>query len=42
MTSRVEFENDSDGNEYKVEAICNSVVYVKELDCGHHKPDFYY
>ncbi len=41
-TSRLEFENNSNGKEYKVEVICNSAVYAKELDSGHHPPGLYY
>ncbi len=42
MTSRLEFENEDNGEEYEVEAICDSVVYAKESDNGHHLPGLYY
>ncbi len=41
-TSRLEFENDGDGEEYEVEAIHDSAVYAKESDSGHHLPGLYY
>ncbi len=40
--SRLEFKNEGDGEEYEVEAICDSAVYAKELDSGHHLPGLYY
>ncbi len=40
--SRLEFENDGNGEEYKVEVICNNVVYTKESDSGHHLSGLYY
>ncbi len=33
-TSRLKFESDGDGKEYKVEAICDNAVYARESD-GH-------
>ncbi len=42
ITSRLEFKNDGDGEEYEVEAICDSAVYTKELNSGHHLPGLYY
>ncbi len=41
-TSRLKFENEGDGEEYEVEAICDSAVYPKKSDSGHHLPDLYY
>ncbi len=41
-TSRLKFENEGDGEEYEVEAICDSAVYPKESDSGHHLPGLYY
>ncbi len=38
--SRLEFENDGDGKEYEVEAICDSAVYARELEG--HLPGLYY
>lgn len=38
----LEFENDRDSKEYKVQAICNSKVYVKKPEIGHYLPGFYY
>ncbi len=40
--SRLKFENDGDDEEYKVKAICDSAVYVKEADRGHHLSSLYY
>ncbi len=40
MRSRQKFKSDGNGKEYKVEAICNSVVYAKELEG--HLPGLYY
>ncbi len=40
--SKLEFESDGNGEEYKVKAIRNSAVYAKELDSGHHLPGLYY
>ena len=34
-TLQLEFKDDGEGEEYKVEAICDSVVYAKELESGH-------
>ncbi len=31
-TSRLEFENDSDGKKYKIEAICDNTVCAIESD----------
>ncbi len=42
MTSRLEFENDGNGEEYKVEVTCDSTMYAKESDSGHHLPSLYY
>ncbi len=42
MISRLEFENDGDGKEYKVEAIRDSVIYAKESDSDHHLSSLYY
>ncbi len=39
---QIEFKNDGDSEEYKVEAICDSKVYAKKLDNGHHLPGLYY
>ncbi len=36
----LEFENDGDGEEYEVEAICNSAVYARESEG--HLPGLYY
>ncbi len=33
-TSRLKFESDNNSEKYKVEAICDSKVYAKELDSG--------
>ncbi len=41
-TSRLEFEIDGNGKKYEVEEICNSTVYTKESDSGHHLPGLYY
>ncbi len=41
-TFMLQFENDGNGKKYKVEAICDSVIYAKELDSGHHLPGLYY
>ncbi len=41
-TSRLEFENDGDSEDYKVEAICDSAIYNKELDRGQQLPGLYY
>ncbi len=41
-TSKLEFKNDGNGKKYEVEVICNSVVYVKELDSSHYLPGLYY
>ncbi len=41
-TFRLDFENDGNGEEYEIEAICNSVVYAKESDNDHHLPGLYY
>ncbi len=41
ITSRLEFESNGDGKEYKVKAIWDSKVYTKELDSD-HLPGFYY
>ncbi len=40
-TSRLEFKSDGHGEEYEVEAICDSEVYAKELDSS-HLPGFHY
>ncbi len=40
--SRLEFENEGNGKEYEVEAICDSAVYAKKSDSGHHLPGLYY
>ncbi len=42
MISRLEFENDGDSKEYKIEAICDSAIYTKELDSVHNLPNLYY
>lgn len=39
-TSRLKFENDGNGKEYKVKAICSSIVYAKESKS--YLPDLYY
>ena len=31
-TLQLEFEDDGEGEEYKVEAICDSAVYTKQLE----------
>ena len=31
-----------DSKEYKVEAICDSEIYAKEIDNSHHLSSFYY
>ena len=33
-TSQLEFEDDGEGEEYEVEAICDSAVYAKESKSG--------
>ena len=40
-TLQLEFENDGEDEEYEVKAICNSAVYVKELESG-QLSRFYY
>ncbi len=40
MTSRLEFENEGDSKEYKVEAIYNNAVYARESEG--HLPGLYY
>ncbi len=42
MTSRLELEIERNGEEYEIEAICNSAVYAKESDSGHHLLGLYY
>ena len=32
---QLEFETGGNNKEYKMEGICNSVVYAKELEAGH-------
>ncbi len=39
-TSRLKFKSNGDGEEYEVEAICNSAVYARESEG--HLPSFYY
>ena len=39
--SQLEFEDNGEGKEYEVEAICDSTVYVKELKSG-QLPGLYY
>ncbi len=34
-TSRLKFESNGDGEEYEVEAICDSAVYAKKSDSSH-------
>ncbi len=34
--------HEGDSEEYEVEAICDSAVYAKESDSGHHLPGLYY
>ncbi len=41
-SSRLEFKNEGNGEEYKVEAIRDSAVYAKESDSGHYLPGLYY
>ncbi len=41
-TSRLEFENEGDGEEYKVRAIRDSAVYAKKSDSVYYLPAFYY
>ena len=40
-TSQLEFEDDGEGEEYEVEAICDSAVYAKESESG-QLPGLYY
>lgn len=40
MTSKRKFENDGDGEEYKVEAICDSAVNTKKSET--HLPGLHY
>lgn len=40
-TLQLEFEDDGKGKEYKVEAICDSVIYVRELKSGHFSGLYY-
>ena len=40
-TLQLELDNDNEGEEYKVEAICNNAVYVKALESG-QVPGLYY
>ncbi len=40
-TSQLEFESDSEGKEYEVEAIRNSAIYARESD-SNHLPGLYY
>ncbi len=42
VTSRLEFENKGNSEEYKVQAICDSAVYTKESDSGHYLLGLYY
>lgn len=39
-TSRLEFESDDNSEEYKIEAIHDNVVYMRESES--HQPGFYY
>ncbi len=39
-TSRLEFENDADGEEYEFEALRDSAVYARESEG--HLPGLYY
>lgn len=39
-TSWLEFENDNNEKKYKVKAICDSMIYIKESKG--HLPSFYY
>lgn len=38
---QLEFEDDGEGKEYKVETVYNKAVYAKELESSHF-PGFYY
>ena len=38
---QLEFESGGNNKEYKVEGICDSAVYARELEVG-HLPGFYY
>ena len=38
---QLEFEDDGEGEEYKVEAICDSAVYAKKSESG-QLPGLYY
>ena len=40
-TLQLEFEDDSEGKEYEIEAICNSAVYAEESESG-QLPGLYY
>ena len=40
-TSQIEFEGKGEGEEYEVEAICDSAAYARELDSS-HLPGLYY
>ena len=42
ITSRLEYKNDGNSKEYKIEAICNDKIYVKEFNSGYHLPNFHY
>ena len=39
---RLEFKKDNNSKKYEGEAICNSKIYIKELDNDYHLLDFYY
>ncbi len=41
-TSRLEFENEGNGEKYEVEAIRDYAIYAKESDSGHHLLGLYY
>lgn len=40
-TSKLEFKTNNSNKEYKIEAVCNSMVYTKELKSD-HLPGLYY
>ncbi len=41
METAIELDK-GDSKAYEAEAICDSVIYIQELDNGHHLPGFYY
>ena len=41
-TSRLKFKNEGNSKKYEVETICESEIYTKESDSGHHLLGLYY